>query len=249
VTDDRRRWSQVKAIFDAALGCAPDHRAALLRDRCGDDEALSDDVQSLLEAHEAAGRFAEHPAIDALGSDASMPPGRIPALTAGVEFGAYRILAPLDAGGMGEVYRALDTRLHREVAVKVLPAALAGHPERVARLEREACLLAALNHPHIATIHGLEMPDGVPALVMELIVGPTLAERLTRGPMALAEALTIAAQIAAALEAAHETGIIHRDLKPANIKITGTLPRTRTSWLCGRPSHGPNAGSQVLRRI
>ena len=143
-------------------------------------------------------------------------------MAAGVELGPYRILGPLDAGGMGEVYRALDTRLHREVAVKVLPAALSDDPERVARLEREARLLAALNHPHIATIHGLEIAGGVHAIVMELIDGPTLADRLASGPLALDATLEIARQIAEALEAAHEKGIIHRDLKPANIKFTAT---------------------------
>ena len=143
-------------------------------------------------------------------------------MAAGTELGPYRILGPLDAGGMGEVYRALDTRLHRDVAVKVLPAALSGDPERVARLEREARLLAALNHPHIATIHGLEIAGGLHAIVMELIEGPTLADRLASGPLALDVALEIARQIAEALEAAHEKGIIHRDLKPANIKLTAT---------------------------
>ncbi len=149
-----------------------------------------------------------------------MPDDEGPAMAAGVELGPYRILGPLDAGGMGEVYRALDTRLHREVAVKVLPAALSGDPQRVARLEREARLLAALNHPHIATIHGLEVAGGLHAIVMELIDGPTLADRLAGGPLPLDVTLAIARQIAAALEAAHEKGIIHRDLKPGNIKIT-----------------------------
>src|SRR6185436_3421192 len=162
-----------------------------------------------LEAHEAAGRFAEGPAIDALDSDDLFSlHGGAPALAAGNEFGAYRILAPIDAGGMGEVYRALDTRLHREVAVKVLPAALADRPERIARLEREARLLAALNHPNIATIHGLEVADGVRAVVMELVEGPTLADRLAGGRLALDAAVAVARQIADALEAAHEKGII-----------------------------------------
>ena len=123
---------------------------------------------------------------------------------------------------MGEVYRALDTRLHREVAVKVLPTALSNDPERVARLQREARLLAALNHPHIATIHGLEIADDLHAIVMELIEGPTLADRLASGPLVLDETLEIARQIAEALEAAHDKGVIHRDLKPANVKFTAT---------------------------
>ncbi len=168
-------------------------------------------------------------------------------LSAGSKLGPYEILSQLGAGGMGEVYRARDTKLGREVAVKVLPSAFSGDPERLARFEREAQLLASLNHPNIAAIYGLEESGGVHALVMELVEGPTLAERLAgtqplarsreagppsplgRGaggegagssPLPLGEALPIARQIAEALEAAHEKGIVHRDLKPANVKVT-----------------------------
>jgi serine/threonine protein kinase len=223
MTDDRRRWPRIKEIFHAALAHAPDARAAFLRDACGEDDALRQEVESLLAAHAEAGSFAERAAIDAPGSgDSSLTASDVPALAAGTELGPYRILGPLDAGGMGEVYRAVDTRLHRDVAVKVLPAALSGDPERVARLEREARLLAALNHPHIATIYGLEITDGLSAIVMELIDGPTLADRLSSGPLPLDVALEMARQIADALEAAHGRGIIHRDLKPANVKLTAT---------------------------
>ncbi|HEV2349848.1 MAG TPA: serine/threonine-protein kinase, partial [Terriglobia bacterium] len=163
------------------------------------------------------------------------------ALTSGTKLGPYEILSPLGAGGMGEVYRARDTKLNREVALKVLPAAMANDAERMARFEREAQVLASLNHPNIASIYGLEESGGVRALVMELVEGPTLAERLARGlvgpglapaltddatrppqgaALQLDEALGVAKQIAEALEFAHERGIIHRDLKPANIKIT-----------------------------
>jgi Tol biopolymer transport system component/tRNA A-37 threonylcarbamoyl transferase component Bud32 len=148
--------------------------------------------------------------------------------------GPYEILAALGAGGMGEVYRARDTKLGRDVAIKVLPSAFAHDPDRMARFQREAKVLASLNHPHIATIHGLEESDGARALVMELVEGPTLAERLTgpparagfaragvgAGPIPVEEAIAIVRQIAEALEAAHERGIVHRDLKPANIKLT-----------------------------
>src|SRR6266536_1501078 len=120
---------------------------------------------------------------------------------------------------MGEVYKARDTKLHREVAIKVLPESLASDPERLARFSREAQVLAALNHPNIAHIHGFEDSTGVPALVMELVEGPTLLDRIARGPIPIDEALPIAKQIAEALEAAHEQGIVHRDLKPANIKL------------------------------
>jgi len=140
-------------------------------------------------------------------------------LAAGVRLGVYEILSLVGAGGMGEVYRARDTKLGREVAIKVLPDSVAADIERLARFEREGRTLAALNHPNIAHIHGFEDSTGTPALVMELVDGPTLADRIAKGPLALDEALTIAKQIAEGLEAAHEQGIIHRDLKPANIKV------------------------------
>ena len=223
MTDDPGRWSRIKEIFHFALTCVPEQRAAFVRDACGEDVALRNEVESLLAAHAAAGSFAERAAIDELfpvEAPISYPVG--PALAPGDELGRYRILKPLDAGGMGEVYKALDTGLHREVAIKVLPAALSGDPQRIARLEREARLLAALNHPHIATIHGLEFAGGRHAIVMELVDGPTLADRLARGPLPVDLALEISRQIAVALEAAHEKGIVHRDLKPANIALTGT---------------------------
>jgi len=140
-------------------------------------------------------------------------------LTPGTRFGPYEIVSALGAGGMGEVYRATDTNLGRDVAIKILPEVFAQDPERVARFEREAKALASLNHPNIAIIHGLEKSQGTYALVMELVEGEDLSQRIARGPIALDEALPIAKQIAEALEAAHEQGIIHRDLKPANIKV------------------------------
>src|SRR5271156_3306736 len=136
-------------------------------------------------------------------------------LSSGTRLGPYEILAPIGAGGMGEVYRARDTKLERDVAIKVLPAALAQDSELLARFEREAKVLASLNHPNIATIHGVEESGSVRALVMELVPGESL-----QGPLPLESALNYAKQIADALEAAHEKGIIHRDLKPANIMIT-----------------------------
>jgi serine/threonine-protein kinase len=140
-------------------------------------------------------------------------------VSAGTRLGPYDIRALLGAGAMGEVYRATDTRLKRQVAIKVLPQAVATDPDRLVRFQREAEMLASLNHPHIAVIYGLEEADGNKALVMELVEGPTLADRLAQGALPLDEALGIAGQIAEALEAAHERGIIHRDLKPANIKV------------------------------
>src|SRR6476620_11635535 len=141
-------------------------------------------------------------------------------LIARTRVGAYEILSALGAGGMGEVYRARDTKLGRDVALKVIPDTFALDPDRVSRFEREAQVLASLNHPHIAAIYGFEDSGQTHALVLELVEGETLAERIARGPMPIDEALPVARQIAEALEAAHEQGIIHRDLKPANIKIT-----------------------------
>ena len=141
------------------------------------------------------------------------------ALSPGARRGPYEITAKIGAGGMGEVYRARDTKLDRDVALKILPEAFASDPERLARFEREAKTLAALNHPHIAHIHGLEESDGVLTLVLEFVDGPTLADRIAHGPLPIDDALTIACQIAEALEAAHDQGIIHRDLKPENIKV------------------------------
>lgn len=143
----------------------------------------------------------------------------MPVLSSGTLLGPYTIVAPLGVGGMGEVYRATDTRLKRQVAIKVMPTSLAADPDRLGRFQREAEVLAALNHPHIAAIYGFEEADSVKALVLELVEGPTIADRIAQGPIPVEEAVPIARQIADALEAAHERGIIHRDLKPANIKV------------------------------
>jgi len=137
----------------------------------------------------------------------------------GSTLGPYRVVAKLGEGGMGEVYQATDSRLKREVALKVLPADVAGSSDRLARFQREAEILASLNHPHVAQVYGLEESGNTIALVMELVEGEDLSQRISRGPVPIGEALQIATQVANALEAAHDQGIIHRDLKPANIKV------------------------------
>src|SRR5271169_5018843 len=142
------------------------------------------------------------------------------ALATGTRLGPYEILAPIGAGGMGEVYRARDAKLGRDVALKVLPEVFARDAERMARFQREAKVLASLNHPNIASIYGLEDSGATHALVMELVEGPTLADRIKAGPIPIDAALRIAKQITEALEYAHERGIVHRDLKPANVKVT-----------------------------
>jgi serine/threonine protein kinase len=140
-------------------------------------------------------------------------------LAPGTRIGPYDIKALIGQGGMGEVYRAHDARLDRDVAIKILPAGFATDPERLARFEREAKTLASLNHPNIAHIHGAEDAGWTRAIVMELVEGDDLSQRIARGPMALAQALAIARQIAEVLQTAHDLGIIHRDLKPANVKV------------------------------
>jgi serine/threonine protein kinase len=141
------------------------------------------------------------------------------ALTLGTRLGVYDIIAPIGEGGMGQVFRARDTRLDRDVAIKILPEAFAHDADRLARFTREAKTLASLNHPNIAGIYGLEESGGMSALVMELVEGDDLSQRIAKGALPIDEALPIAKQIAEALEAAHEQGIIHRDLKPANVKV------------------------------
>ncbi len=203
-------WPRVKEIFQSALDRAPEERTAFVREACGEDRDLRAEVESLLLAHRQAGTFAE----------AGLGMTDVGLDLIGREIGAYRILSLLGAGGMGEVYRARDTKLGRDVAIKVLPPAFTADPERVARFEREARTLAMLNHPHIGAIYGLEEHDGVRVLVLEIVEGSTLANRLAVRPVPLMEALGFARQIAEALEAAHDRGIVHRDLKPANISIT-----------------------------
>ena len=141
-------------------------------------------------------------------------------LERGTRLGPYEIESVLGAGGMGEVYRARDTKLKRDVAIKILPAAFAQDPDRIARLQREAEVLATLNHPNIGAVYGFEESAAATGIVLELVEGPTLADRIVHGALSLDEALTIARQIADALDAAHDKNIIHRDLKPANVKVT-----------------------------
>jgi len=211
------RWEHVKQVFQAALDREPQQQAAFVRDACGGDAVLQAEVESLLAAHERAGSFAERPPIGTVAAVIDSGSSRV--LRRDYAFGPYQIVEWLGAGGMGEVYRARDTKLHREIALKVLPELLASDPDRLSRFTREAQVLASLNHPNIAAIYGLEESNGVQALVLELVDGPTLADRIARGPIPFEEALPLAKQIADALEAAHEQGIIHRDLKPANIKV------------------------------
>ena len=209
------RLRVIERLFHEARERTPAERVGFLARACGDDSALRREVESLL-AESTAGLI-DAP-VGALVADLMTPPA--PRLAPGSSVGPYQIECLLGVGGMGEVYRAHDATLGRDVAIKILPRHFTADPERLARFEQEARLLAALNHPNIGAIYGLEETNGVRALVLELVEGETLADRIQRGPASVTDALTIARQIAEALDAAHEKGIIHRDLKPANIKVT-----------------------------
>jgi len=204
------RWARVKALFQLAVERPIEERGAFLTAATGGDEALRREVESLLTSDTSDESFLR---------GLPVVPDIRPLLTAGRRIGSYEIVAPIGAGAMGEVYHARDTKLNRDVALKVLPDSFASDLGRLARFTREAQMLAALNHPNIAHLHGLEESSGIRALVMELVDGDDLSLHIGRGAMPLEEALPIARQIAHALAAAHEQGIIHRDLKPANIKL------------------------------
>ena len=217
------RWRDLEAILHDALAREPHERAAFVADACAGDHALRLEIESLLAHETATGRFLSTPAAALIAG----PEEPVPFV--GRQFGTYTIVGLLGSGGMGEVYRARDRQLDRDVAIKILPPHFTKDDDRLVRFEREAKILAALNHPHIGAIYGLERVEpstgsghSAPALVLELVEGPTLAERLLQGPLAVKDAIAIATQIVDALDVAHRQGIIHRDLKPANIKVTAS---------------------------
>ena len=227
MTVDPDRWQRVQEICHAALSRTATDRTAFIQSVCGDDASLRQEVEGLLAHEQRADGFLSEP----LAAVAANVMGATPTMSlAGRRIGIYEVLSPLGAGAMGEVYRARDTELGREVAIKVLPPIFTSDPDRLTRFEREARVLASLNHPHIGAIYGLERLDASAtpglappiALVLELVEGDTLAERIgaRKSGLPLSEALAVARQIAEALEAAHEKGVVHRDLKPGNIKLT-----------------------------
>ena len=213
------RWQKIEQLCNAALEYEASQRETFLARACQGDDGLRREVESLLAQEKPAEGF-----LEPVGAEVStrvwakMQGGEQSMI--GRQLGSYQVVSLLGVGGMGEVYQARDTKLGRDVAVKVLPPGLIHDADRLARFQREARMLASLNHPNIATIHGQEQFDGVHYLVMELVPGATLAERITKGALPLDEALKISTQIAEALEAAHEKNVIHRDLKPANVKVT-----------------------------
>ena len=217
------RANQISDLHRRALAHAPAERDRFLREACGDDQALRHEVESLLRFESAADGFLERPAVTPVANGAGSDVAQVfrPASMVGRTLGSYTLTEHIGSGGMGDVYLARDSKLGRDVAIKILPPQFSADPERRARFAREARLLATLNHPHIGAIYGLEEADGLTALVLELVEGETLADRLERGALPLSHSITIAAQIADALDAAHEKGIVHRDLKPANIVLQG----------------------------
>jgi eukaryotic-like serine/threonine-protein kinase len=216
-----RRWQQIERLFHDALERPLEERAAFLHQSCAGDESLRHEVKALLDSPATAHRFLDRDALEVAADLVSV--SQMPVLS-GRRLGVYQLQERIGSGGMGEVYRAHDTRLGRDVAIKILPDGFSADPNRQARFEREARVLAALNHPNIGAVYGFEegvteSGETVRGIILELIEGETLRERVRRRPLSIGEAVVIATQIADALDVAHEKGIIHRDLKPANIKI------------------------------
>jgi eukaryotic-like serine/threonine-protein kinase len=205
---------KIEELFHQVLAAPEEGRATFLEEVCAGDDALRQELQSMLEAHGKAGGFLESPALEQAARLAGQAGSQ---LLAGHQLGPFRIGALLGRGGMGEVYRAVDTRLDRLVALKLLPAEVAGNPDRLRRFIREAKAASSLNHPNIATIHEIGESDGIHWIAMELVEGQTLATRLQGHPVAMNEILEIGIQTAEALEIAHKKGIIHRDIKPGNL--------------------------------
>ena len=207
------RWKQVEALFEAAQQRPADERADFLRQACPADPELRAEVESLLKAADS-----RDPLLD--GSPLSSIAERPPALKAGDNLGNFQIVAMIGRGGMGEVYRARDMRLKREVAIKTLPPGFAGDRDRIARFEREARAASALNHPNIVSVHEFGHEGGVTFIVSELVEGETLARLIHRGPLPLRKLIEVSTQTCDGLAAAHAAGVIHRDLKPGNIMLT-----------------------------
>ncbi len=210
------RYKQIEELYHSVLGRKPEERAAFLEQSCRVDEALRREVESLLGYDERAKQFIETPPDDLA---VAMLAAEQKKSMVGRTLGHYRVESILGSGGMGEVYRATDTRLDRTVAVKVLPQHLASNPERRQRFEREARAVSSLSHPHICALYDVGQQDGIDYLVMEYIEGESLADRLAKGPLPVDQALRYAIQVADALDKAHRAGITHRDLKPANVML------------------------------
>ncbi len=215
-TMNPEEWHEVKEIFYAALRHAPEEREQFLNKSCKDDDHLRREVESLLLSSEAAGSFMQNPAV---GEVAEAVVGNNEKLCVNQSLSHYKIISLLGAGGMGEVFLAEDTRLHRKVALKVLPKNIAADKERLLRFEQEANAASALNHPNILTVHEFGFATGIHFLATEFVDGKTLREKINEAQLSLTDSLNIAEQTTFALSTAHASGIIHRDIKPENIMI------------------------------
>lgn len=236
---DAERWCRIEELCHAALERPAAERRSFLHDVCGDDEALRREVETLIAQDGRAEAFLEQP-VSAVAAQVMLEHGD--AGWTGCKVNALEIGPLLGRGGMGQVYKARDTELLREVAVKFLPPEFAHDADRLGRFSQEARVLAALNHPNIAQLYGAERCGATTAIVMELVEGETLADRLARGPLAVDEALLIARQVADALEAAHDQGIIHRDLKPANIMVRPDGTAKVLDFGLAKAAHAPADG-------
>ncbi|MFN8006274.1 MAG: serine/threonine-protein kinase [Terriglobia bacterium] len=213
------RWKQINKLYQSALEVSEVERITFLERACVGDKSLLREVQTLLEAHARAGGSLKNPALEEI---AQGPSRDMPALLTRQQLGPYQILASLGAGGMGEVYKARDTRLDRTVAIKILPNHLSERVDLRQRFELEARTIASLNHPNICALYDIGREDGIDFLVMEYVEGETLAQRLIEGALPTTPLLKTAIEIVTALDQSHRHGITHRDLKPGNIMLTKT---------------------------
>jgi eukaryotic-like serine/threonine-protein kinase len=238
-------WKRIDELLDAALDLPPAEREKFLAAECGNDDKLRDEVLSLLKAQERAGTFMAGSAMRVAAKHlAQATASTNKTLTVGQEIGTYKIQSLLGSGGMGEVYLALDTKLNRKVALKILPPQFVVDIERISRFEREARVLSSLNHPNLITIYEVAHLDGRHLIAMEFVDGKTLRE-LSGGKLKLKEVLSIASQVAEALVAAHQAGVIHRDIKPDNIMVRADGYVKVLDFGLAKPSDLPTTGPEI----
>src|SRR4026209_1195882 len=234
------RWNEINRIYDAALEVAEEARPAFLERNCQGDEELRREVESLLAYDKQAQQFIDRPALQLTAEKLADEPTSL----VGRRLGPYQIQVALGAGGMGEVYKARDTRLNRTRAIKVLPRHLLQRSDLRRRFEREARAIASLDHPYICALYDIGREGPTDFLVMQYLEGETLSKRLKKGPLPTAQLLSVAIQIATALDQAHRHGVIHRDLKPGNIMLTKTGAKLLDFGLAKQSGRRPPVGDK-----